>query len=179
MSVPQISFAVREWIRERLLDDIDGFNANIVVASAFYGVPSFQLSATNLFLGRLDVASIRLAGSVSDPPLVILSVAKSDSTGKLALKVTPSVFSGAVIVSIDFYTGFGCSQVPPDGEANFFAQESALTQSLNGYGTYASKPGEVGYNNEILSEQGLLIWGSAGWTQLNSFALIANNIVSQ
>lgn len=172
----QTSFTIREFVRERLLDPAEGFNFFITQAAPSYGVQPFQLSIQSspptLWLGRYDLSTLVRQVSAAQLPCAILSVAKDDSRGKLALRATPSTFAGTVLVSVDFHIGYPEGAPPPDGEAMFHAVEDAMVNTFNTPTSYGFIPGGVGYNNELIVSQGNMeLTNSNGWVQQISFGM--------
>lgn len=172
MSTPAIAYLAREYVQNRLLDTSTGFNALIDLTAVTYSVQAFQLSVSSqppsLYTGRYDAPTIQTAmGNASslNYPLAILSVSKLDAIGKQAMRVTPSTFSGQVIVSVDFYVTYPFGSIPPDGEAMFFAVTDALAGAMDARGSFNAVPPGLIYNNEISAEQGVLTWDTSRWLQ--------------
>ncbi len=175
-NLPQISWVAREFVKGRLLDNgplYNGFNSNIQAACDLYGYEEdLTLSVSNLLLGRIAITNVIRSTSPNPYPFAVLSIMKSDAMSKLAMKVTPSTFSGAVVLSLDFNIIYRNGKVPVDGESGFFALETAIASCLNSQETYTLMPMGLTYDNELLSEQGPLEWDGTKWTQLNAFAAV-------
>lgn len=159
-----ISSVVADFVKSRLLDAANnGFNQLILDSSVTYDVPSFQLSdgggddcvsGVNLFIGRFELASLQRAGAGKNFPLAILSIAKDDAIQRANLQVTPSTYSGMIIVSLDFWVEYPGSNVPLNGEARFHAIEDALISTFDSPATFSMVSQGIAYNNEISIDQG-------------------------
>lgn len=167
MPVVQASFIAREFVRERLLDSTIGFNGLIQQTATTYGVQDFQLSTQStppsLWLGRYDLPTLIRAGA--SWPAAVVSTVKVDSRGKLAMRVTPSTYSGPVLISVDFYMVYPSGNFPPDGEAYFSAVEDAMISTFDDAQTYGLLPSGLTYNNEIVVSQGKMEWTENTWIQ--------------
>lgn len=158
---PQVSYLASNFVKERLLDTAnDGFNQLIPGTCVEYGITPFQLSASaatrNLFIGRYNWVTLSKAGVAIQYPMAILSTAKSDSIGRNSLQVTPSTFSGNVIVSLDFWSATECSSIASNGQAMFQAIEDALAGTFSSDVSYSLVPPGLSYNDEAMVEQGVL-----------------------
>jgi len=187
MSTPAISFTASNFVLERLLDTAnDGFNQLILETTATYGVTPFQLSdsgnAPNLLVGRFDLPSLIKSGFQPNYPLCIMSVAKSDTIGRNSLQVTPSTFSGSIIVSLDFYVVTDCGSVPADGQSVYQAVEDAVVGAFSTDVSYALMPQGLTFNDEALVEQGRMEFGplsSSGdpvWCQMIACTLVFRRV---
>lgn len=165
MSNVNVGYIAREFCRERLLDSTTGFNARILNTAPAHGWSPFVLSSQNLYLGRIHIADLSKSQNKLNIPCAILSVATSNALGRSAHRITPTVFSGVVAVSIDFFISFGEMELSVDGEAPFFSVEEALINCFNGDDTYATVPAGLSYNNEIQVDQGRLEWMTSTWAQ--------------
>lgn len=170
MSFPQVSYPTREFCRNLLKNTTVGFNYWITQTASSFGVPSFQLSdqssRPSLYLGRYDYPTLLKSGANFSTPVAVLSVAKADNTSRQNLSVTPSSYSGQVVVSLDFYIPAASSgSMPPDGEAMYFAIESALVAAFNSPTSYGLMPPGTTYNNEIQVEQGAMEFDGTRWVQ--------------
>ena len=166
-----VTYNVRQFCRARLKDASSGFNYQITQTAPIYGVDSFQISdqctPPSLYLGRYDYPTLKQAMGVNfSTPCAVLSVSKADNSARQNLRVTPSTFSGQIIVSIDFYVVVGPQgNLPPDGEAMFTAVSEALVNTFNTPTSYGLMPPGSTYNNEVMVEQGGMEWQGDRWIQ--------------
>ncbi len=172
MSAPvAVSFLVREYCRTRLKDAISGFNYQITQTAAAYGVVPFTLSdqstPPSLVMGRYDYPGLTKIFGVEMAPVAVLSTAKADNSGRQNMRVTPSSFSGQIIISLDVYAvvSQGGGNLAPDGEAMYHAIEDALVATFNTPVSYGLMPPGVTYNNEITLEQGIVDSSGGRWLQ--------------
>lgn len=174
-----VSALVRQFGVSCITDPTLGFNARHPAIAQEYGVEPIKFSAVtspaNLFFGRFDLAQLQRAYKPDLFPLGVLSVFGSDAIGRQAMRVTPSTFSGSVVLTLDVYLAHN-NEVPPDGEAQFFALEDAMVQAFNSEENYQLVPGGVAYNNEIKADQGKMDYDGTRWIQLVSFAMMFNRV---
>lgn len=184
MSVPQTLYLAEQYVVSRLTDATTGFNYQITQTAPAYGVTPFQLTTTStpptLYLGRYDANDIRKAGGATaswNVPFAILSIAKGDATGKQAMRVTPSIFSGLVIVTIDFVVGYPTGSLPPDGNAMFCAIADAMLETMNMQASVNVPPPGIGYNNEMALDQGVMEFDGSRWVLVVPTTILMNLIV--
>lgn len=180
MSLPQIAFVAREFVRQRLegqLGQSTSFNPNHAIAAATYGVAPMVLSTTSnpatLMLGRFKFASLVkacMAGQFGFP-IVILSIANDDMVGRGAMRVTPSTYSGPIFISIDFWVEHP-ERIPGDGDAIYCAIEDALMSTFNSPDSYGLMPQGLTYNNEIRVDNGEMEFDGTRWLQLISAFMV-------
>jgi hypothetical protein len=148
--------------------DAQGFNEIFAgVAAEYSGVTPIQVTSSNLILGRIDPASVVQAGGPSflSYPMFVLSPAKSDAIGNVAMKITPSTFSGVVGVSLDAFIKFPGGGIIPDGNALGCAFEDTIVSMLNEASAYSLYTGGLIYNNEVSVDFGKMEWATNCWTQ--------------
>lgn len=172
LPVPAISYAVFNYAKQRLLDASLGFNALINTTAATYGVAPFQLSESGaqtglLYEGTFNIPALMQAGAPVVFPCAVLSTAKSNAAGNQAMRVTPSTFSGQVILSLDFYVKYDTGGVPL-GESMYHAVEDAVIATFNDPDYYIPNPPPPGvtYNNEIAVEQDVMGYSGTYWLQM-------------
>ncbi len=171
MSFAQVSYPATNFCATRLQDGSIGFNYWMTQTAPFFGVEAFQLSEQayppSLVIGRYDYPTLRKAmGANFSSPCAVLSGAKSDNTGRQNLRVTPSNFSGQIIISLDFYVTSGNgSNLPPNGQAMYHAVEAALVNTFNTPLSYGLMPPGTTYNNEVQAEQGAMEFDGVRWVQ--------------
>lgn len=178
---PNTLYLAEQYVLERLLAADNGFNGYINLTAETYNVRPFRLATTgpgqSLFLGRFTMADVQKAvgsGSTFSFPTAVLSIAKGDSAGQQALRVTPSIFSGQVIVSLDFYISYDLGSLPEDANAMFCAVFDALAMALCERASYNVVPPGLGFNNEITIEQGRMEWDGTRWIQFIPVAIFFN-----
>ena len=173
-ATPQVSYLVIAFVRSQLEDVVSpfGFGTLLSGTAANYSFQPFALSSSatppSLFLGRYDRQSLMSSGVVPTPlsyPIAVVSTFKDDSTGKEAMKVTPSTFSGSVLVAVDFHIAYPAGSLPPDGEAGFHAIEEAFIGCFCAQETYSLIPQGVLFNNEVMVEQLNMEWNQDRWVQ--------------
>jgi len=167
----QISSVARDFCISRLEDVNTGFNYQMNLAAPNYSVSPFTLDHTvtppTLLLGRYSYAVLKQAGILYfNAPFAVLSMAKSDMSGRQTLRVTPATFSGMMIASVDFYIPYA-GAFAPDGEAMFHAVEDSFVNCFNSPPqSYAGMPSGLTYNNECIVEQGQMEWDGNRFVQL-------------
>ncbi len=187
MSTPAITYTASNFVIERLLDTTSqGFNELILETTAEYGVTPFQLSdsgaAPNLLVGRFDLPNLIKSGFQPNYPLCIMSAAKSDTIGRNSLQVTPSTFSGSIIISLDFYMTAPCGSLPRDGQNMYQAVEDAVVGAFSTDVSYALMPQGLTYNDEALVEQGRMEYGPLNpadgpvWVQMIACTLVFRRV---
>ena len=171
---PQISYLVIQFVRSQLEDMVGptGFGTLLSGSASNYNFQPFQLSSSStqisLFTGRYDKATLQASGKIPNPltyPIAVVSTFKDDTAGKEAMKVTPSTFSGSVLVGVDFHITYPAGSLPPDGEAGFHAVEEAFIGCFCQAGTYGLLPQGVLFNNELMVEQMNMEWSQSVWNQ--------------
>lgn len=174
-----VSSAVRQFGLNGLLDATKGFNYLLPLYANTYGVKPFTLSKDskppNLFTGRFDYATLIRAYGPDLFPCAVISIFGDDALGRRQMRVTPSEFSGAVWLSVDFWIQYQTADFV-DGEAMFFAIECAMIDTFNNQNNYSYVPEGVSYNNEIKIDQGRMMFEEGRFTQLIACSLACNRV---
>lgn len=168
--MPQISYLVRTFVQERLLDNSTGFLYWLGVAAPDYSLPAFTLvQGTNLFLGEFALSDVIEEGSAPVWPVVMVYSKRAANLSEGM--TTPSEFSGQVLTVVNFYHGFEDTGPPSDPESLLDLTEDAMVECFNRQQYYGSSPSGTTYNNLMDITYFPLSPVGENWARLQRFVL--------
>lgn len=165
----QISYIVRSFVVERLLDSTNGFNFWIGQTAPEYNVQPFVLTeGSNLFQGALT-ADLLEEAEIANYPLVTVST----SRGNQQNLVTPNEFAGTITTTMDWWTSFPTPGVVATSELVADAIEDACFETFNNleYQTLVPLSDGVTYNGELSFVRSALDNAGENWRQLIRYTM--------